>query len=983
MPPAAFLPLLLALAADIHIEEPTGIERRFHEVVSLPSTKPLRIVDSKGVELVSQFNGAEVLFPVSLIPGELPVLRALPGPSKVQAPSSELNVRRVGTNRVELSNSRFRISIDLAAAAIVEAYNFTAGPQRMLNLAETTPPDSGWSTSGQGPITKVEILETGPLRARVRLGRSDDTWELTFTAGSPTLHWKASKPFRFAVSAKPYLPFDRFVTGQDIAWPDGPDDTEPPDHDIGTHQSSSGVYYTAAENYGAFGIGGLLSWTELGSARFHSSQPGEALLVFSKWHGNQTALDFRREQRIAMHPLLVNPKRAQGPAGEHWELAWGEKGQGPSSEWRTVSVPGSVQTQWLPKGDWFSRKAEWVSEKEWWYRKRFDAPSSKPQSVRLRFEATDYYADAWWNGEYLGRHEGYIDPYEYDVTARLKPSNELLVRVWTPVSYYWRHRPYTIKGSYGAVDQKPDNITPLGITRPVHLVASNAAYIRDVAVATTLNDDGSATVSVDPVLSVSPRSLTTRLTLTPKNFQPVEVLTASGTQLHVPHPQLWWTWDHGKPNLYSLLVELLDARGQVLDRRTVTVGIREIEKIGWTFYLNRKRMFIRGTNYYYGNLYLSEMNRPAYERDMNLMLGMNVNMIRLHCHYANPEFYDLADESGVLIWQDYLEAWYPQDTAFSLRAAALYDNHIRYVRNHPSVAIWATSDEEDLENYRDLTKHLAPRLALLDPQRRPVVRSTGRFGDAHVYHGWYDGSIWDYTKMDEEFVSELGATALPSYDSLMKFLPDRWPIHGHEDDWVFHKLQLFESMRAWGDPGRQTLREYIPHTQEYVARLFQLALERARIRRYDRFGGILHFHAIDFWPSVTMAAVDFYRQLTKVYETVRNSFAPVGVVFDYKTALFESGDRVDCRLVAVNDTWHTVPSARVLWTLKDAQNASVSEGSQVVHLDPDSSKDVTVIKMSNLPPGVFRVNVTLSSGQEVLSVNNFNFKVVARGTMWY
>ena len=69
------------------------------------------------------------------------------------------------------------------------------------------------------------------------------------------------------------------------------------------------------------------------------------------------------------------------------------------------------------------------------------------------------------------------------------------------------------------------------------------------------------------------------------------------------------------------------------------------------------------------------------------------------------------------------------------------------MRNHPSVAIWATSDEESLENYRDLTKHLAARPAFLDPQRRPVVRSTGRYGDAHVYYGWYGGSIWQYTKM--------------------------------------------------------------------------------------------------------------------------------------------------------------------------------------------------------------------------------------------
>ena len=77
------------------------------------------------------------------------------------------------------------------------------------------------------------------------------------------------------------------------------------------------------------------------------------------------------------------------------------------------------------------------------------------------------------NGESLGRHEGYIDPYAYEVTDKVHAGaeNQLAVRVWTPVDYYWKHRPYTVKGSYGAVDQKPDDITPLGITRPVRLLA--------------------------------------------------------------------------------------------------------------------------------------------------------------------------------------------------------------------------------------------------------------------------------------------------------------------------------------------------------------------------------------------------------------------------------------------------------------------------------------------------------------------------------
>jgi beta-mannosidase len=300
------------------------------------------------------------------------------------------------------------------------------------------------------------------------------------------------------------------------------------------------------------------------------------------------------------------------------------------------------------------------------------------------------------------------------------------------------------------------------------------------------------------------------MTLRPHNFDGAEawrlssspVIEAGRTRrqyrFHVEKPHLWWTWDHGKPNLYQLEIDL-HRNGHLSDRRTLRVGIREIEHIDWKFYLNGRRFFVRGTNSYY-NLFLSEVRRKDYERDLDLMRRMNVNMIRLHCHFSNPEFYDLTDELGILVFQDYLEAWYPEDRAFSLKAAALYDPLIRYVRNHASLAIWATSDEESLENYRDLTKHLEPRLFLHDPQRRPVVRSTGRYGDAHVYEGWYGGTIWEYTRVREKFISELGATALPNYDSLIKFLPNHWPIKEHASDWVFHKLQLFEAMRAWGSP---------------------------------------------------------------------------------------------------------------------------------------------------------------------------------------
>jgi beta-mannosidase len=1058
-------PLCAADIWSIRAEEPTGLYRRTGEIVRVPLAKiggesgAFIVLDGEKRELPWQVGDGVLMFPASLIPGELPIYKV----ARVENSGGErftngILLRKTGLQRIELGNSRFRVVIDTGVPAMVEAYSLAAGPQRQLNLVETTPENeedlkndihkpeapaslssrdnegrnTGWTTlGGKGPMTEVILAETGPLRGRLVLKREHETWELSWTSDSPALRWKASKGFRFdAISAQPFLPFDRCVDGSEYFWPTGPGEDEPSDHAIAPRQwpklpGGHIVYYQRAANYGALGIVALdaeLNWKGAGSRHVQAEKSDgetEIAITFPAWKGIETVLEARREFRILRQPLLCDvsgPKEGaifvatpaeREPAAKiqkvesapkpfeadslsldgEWELAWAEKGGGrPQSGWRKVKVPGSVHTQWLAPEKIYGHEAEWLSGKEWWYRKTFPMPDRfAGKRLRLQFEATDYYADVWMNDQFLGRHEGYIDPYAFEVADFVRPNtgNELVVRVWTPVDYYWKHRPYTVKGSYGAVDQKPDDITPLGITRSVRLAAAAPTVIEDIAIATRLTESGAEVEAQLEADGAPVDSCFWELTLSPRNFSSPDIyrlrVPASGRSIRcvipVTDPQLWWTWDHGKPNLYTLDARLLDASGHVLDGRSLAVGIREIEKVGWTFYLNRKRLFIRGTNYYF-NLYLSEMNRAAYERDLRLMLQMNVNMIRLHCHFTNREFYDLADENGVLLWQDFLEAWYPHDTDFSLRAAALYDPLIRYTRNHTSIAIWATSDEEDLENYRDLTKHLAPRPAMLDPQRRPVVRSTGRYGDAHVYHGWYDGTLWDYKQMDEQFVTELGATALPNYETLTQFLPNHWPIKDNAPEWMFRRLQIDEALRAWGDPAGKTLKEYIPQTQAYVSRLFQIALERMRQHKYRDAGGIFHFHAIDIWPSVTMAAIDFNRIPTKVFDTVRRSFAPVAATFDYDRDRWRTGEDFRCDIWAINDRWEAFPDAAVRWRILDANGTSESEGAWPLSLAADSAVKLGAVQWKAAAPGRHKLTAeVVDKAGEQVSENIFEFTI--------
>lgn len=1127
----------------IQLEEPTGIERRDNEVVRFITrfasgearAQQLRVLDGESREVPVQvvvgeahadgsIKSAEILFPASLIPGRQPRYRLL---ASSLAPSArqpgerggdyltDIIVRRLGTSRLELGNSRFGIIINLGkdntTPAIVEAYNRTSGEHRMLNLVETTPDvkedlpfgirSAGWGTAldkvanaaRTSGFTAVDVIESGPLRARVRLrgagfGTSAEEWEFEWYANSPVVVWRARTETRkgnygfffSALSAFPYEPFTHWAGGAEAAWPDGGTDNPPhkkiiPQNFLVRAQHFDDLpgghilYYNPKDNYGALDfieLDSALKWFAVGSRQFYAvrdlgeTQPqavqtgiaaikrpdvleratawsSQIAIAFPPWKGVETLLEARACYRRFAQPILAHslepqplsklpahtaaPRTAiyrveEGPARPadaaksgvaelsldgFWKLLHAEKGDGEKqrlfdvaaddSTWQTVQVPGSVHTQILKYPAYYTHEAEWISFKEWWYRKSFRVPAQmKGKRLRLQFGATDYYADIWLNGKRLGRHEGYIDPYEFEVTDDLSLAGEnvLAVRVWTPVDYYWRHRPYTIKGSYGAVDQKPDNITAVGITRSVRLIANHSIVIDTVVARPSLNPDGSADVDVEVSLRAAELEGRVELALVPRNFSGGERLKTTvdlsrigdrsarrfQVRFHLNKPQLWWTWDHGKPNLYTLSTRAL-VDEQVSDSSSQSVGIREIERVGWVFYLNGRRIYIRGTNSYYLELFMSEMNRKKYERDLDLMKSMNINMIRLHCHFQNPEFYDRCDELGILVWQDFLEAWYPRDTEFALQAARLYDAHIRMVRNHPSVAIWATSDEEDLENYRVLTKHLAGRLYAGDEERRAVVRSTGRYGDGHIYYGWYGGSIWQYTTTEEQFISELGATALPDYETLMQFLPNHWPIDDHKEEWIFRKLQITEAMRAWGRPEGKSLKEYIPQTQAYVARLHQLAIERMRRRKYEA-GGILHFHAIDFWPSVTMAALDYFRKPTKSFFTVQRSFQLVLASLEYDRDAWRVGEDFRCGLWIINDHWYAIPGARLKWKIVDSTGAMSTGGELGVNIAADSSVKLDELRWKAASAGKYelRAEVFDREGQR-LSENLYEFEV--------
>jgi hypothetical protein len=207
-------------------------------------------------------------------------------------------------------------------------------------------------------------------------------------------------------------------------------------------------------------------------------------------------------------------------------------------------------------------------------------------------------------------------------------------------------------------------------------------------------------------------------------------------------------------------------------------------------------------------------------------------------------------------------------------------------------------------------------------------------------------------------------------------MPDGWPIQTHADEWFFRRLQIPEALHAWGDPGALSLKEYIPRTQAYVSRLFQIALERSRRLKYNPAGGICHFHAIDIWPSVTMAAIDFDRKPTQVFYTVQRSFAPVCASLEYDRDTWKSGERFQCGIWAINDRWDAVPGASVRWRILDSRGAQCADGQWSLSMPEDSSSRLGPAEWTAAGRGPHELHAEVRDhAGQLLSENIYPFEV--------
>jgi beta-mannosidase len=669
-----------------------------------------------------------------------------------------------------------------------------------------------------------------------------------------------------------------------------------------------------------------------------------------------------------------------------------------------------------------------------WHRRYFDiSPEQQKNTARLNFKAVDYAADVWLNGHYLGFHEGYFAPFGFDVTGLLHAKDNLLVvRVDSPNEMpdkVWSLHKRLIKGVLNHHDTRPAGAWSIkgqdansgGIWQDVNLHFSKDLSITHLKtttqlavteLSTQLNEANMSTKitinTVQPLaemqlsLSVNPQNIKAKSQIFDYVIAPNQWLKTGDHQyqyvakLTPKNIKTWWPKGYGEPALYKMSVSL-SKNGRLLDEFSQKLAFRTInyDKANTAFLFNGKRIFVKGTNYI-ASPWLASMNRQTYASDIDLMQAAHINAVRVHAHIAGKDLYDIADEKGMLIWQDFPLQWgYEDSEAFSVEAQRQAYDMLELLDDHPSVFAWSGHNEPpwnadwmkykyadyEPQQNRQLTAKVGAVLATDSTRYAHEYSATNE----HLWMGWYSGNWRDHAKRTTvSIVSEFGAQALPDVATLQTIIPnnDLWPKTLDPKDpawqsWDYHNFQVQETFKNAGIERGESLEDFVQNSQSYQARLTQLAAESYRRQRYQPVAAMFQFMFNETWPSINWGIVDYKRQPKLGYQALKQAYQPILPSIEWDNDRIKANEAARFVLWAINDTWQDIPKAILQYRLRDAQNKIVSQGKRSIEIKADTGIPVWELKFKSLAVGNYQLETELlSTTKQTLGNNQFGFTVL-------
>ncbi len=689
--------------------------------------------------------------------------------------------------------------------------------------------------------------------------------------------------------------------------------------------------------------------------------------------------------------------------------------------WHEAQVPGTVYGDLLRDGsmeDPFWRdnetKAFALMEKDWEYVRSFSVSEEDltADALLLRCDGLDTLCDLWINGRHVGRADNMHRTWEWDVGPMLSAGeNEIRIRFESPLKYIreenekrpcWQSSdatpgfPHIRKAHCQFGWDWGPRLPDAGIWRSISLQVVRGGRMPDVQILQEHREDGVILrIMPLPELKGDIRSVGLGICVTAPDGKRYEA-DAAGT-VRIADPKLWWPAGYGEQPLYTVTA-VLSVNGREADRwerriglRTMTVS-REKQADGEEFChtVNGVKVFAMGGDYIpEDNLF----GRITPERTRRLLEDARLahfNTVRVWGggYYPDDFFYDICDELGLLVWQDFMFAcaYYDLTEEFEKSIIAEAADNIRRIRHHASLALLCGNNEMEGFHYGmitdefrkghadrtqsrpshhadyikmfeyilpKLTKELAPQVfywpsspssggSFDDPQ------DPGR-GDVHYWDVWHgEKPFTEYRKHRFRYVSEFGFQSFPCSETVKSFtLPGDRNIFSR----VMEKHQRNKSANG-------KILNYLSQTYQYpkdfdsllyCSQLLQADAIRCGVEHWRRdreyCKGTVIWQLNDCWPVASWSSVDYFGRWKALHYAAKRFFSPVLLSAEERGETDQNPhinefhpEPVECgaRLCLSNETLLEV-RGEVRWSLRRADGSKQKEGAEAVTVPAQTS----------------------------------------------
>jgi beta-mannosidase len=707
--------------------------------------------------------------------------------------------------------------------------------------------------------------------------------------------------------------------------------------------------------------------------------------------------------------------------------------------WLPGRVPGVVHQDLLAAGiipnPHFGKNeldVQWVGEADWLYRCTFEAPAGMLENslADLCFEGLDTFATVWLNGEQILLSDNMFLPQRVRVEQLLLPGENTLqilfesalrlgknrqafhgeMKCWNtdPSRMYVRKAGYHYGWDWGPV------LLTAGPWRGISLEVYSAR-IGEIQVEAQVDEDlKTASISVRVDIENPAEGLSVRFALadpqgseTAPSTTALEGKTALYT-FHIAEPQLWWPNGYGAQPLYQTRASLLSGES-VLHERSLRLGLRRLHLLqepiagekgrSFTFEINGIPIFCGGANWIPADNFLPGISQERYRGWVELARTGNMQMLRVWGGGAYEEdvFYDLCDEAGILIWQDFMFGcgMYPAYSEFLTSVRAEAEAQVKRLRHHACLALWCGNNEDymlakSLGQYdpqfkgdfssstfpaREIYERLLPEVcAALDPGTpywpgSPYNGEEGEpdeeVGDKHIWSVWHEPLLpyQAYPQHRSRFISEFGMQSYPRRALIDQFASE-------EDLWPQSAVVEFHNKGGQG-PLRiaryihENLRfpceldDYIYATQFIQAEALRYAYENWRrnwgSQAARATSGALVWQFNDCWPAISWAVADYEIKPKPAWYAMRRALLPVSA------GLLREGRGVQAWAVSSHPEEFQAAVKTEVWTL-EGEHLESRQFNTV--LEPNA---VTELGPLPLPPEGAVLAIQVLRGQEILA----------------